>query len=188
MVFETIPKSSRCSSWSCIRAIRGDRTRDTPWATTAGNWKHRDFPAPVGMETKTSSWPENEHKKCSTKLWHKFVVISDFNIEKRRYKYWTDVLLVLVFLVFICVHVKFLSSWEGFCFVKTHSAGLEINFLEHWPSGPPAPKIWWSSSISGGPVKFFKIVSKYTTLLHNFWLGNFSGLSTTATHYSEQRN
>ena len=53
---------------------------------------------------------------------------------------------------------------------------LEINFLEHCPSGPPAPKIWWSSSISGGPVNFLKIVSEYTTLLNNFWLGNFSGL------------
>ena len=32
-------------------------------------------------------------------------------------------------------------------------SGLEINFLEHWPRGPRAPKIWWSSAISGGPVE-----------------------------------
>ena len=56
-------------------------------------------------------------------------------------------------------------------------SGLEINFLEHWPSGPPVPKIWWSSSISGGPVRIFKIVSEYTTTLSNkFGTVNFSGL------------
>ena len=36
-------------------------------------------------------------------------------------------------------------------------AGLEINFLEHWPRGPPAHKIWWSSAIFGGPVRIFKL-------------------------------
>ena len=28
-----------------------------------------------------------------------------------------------------------------------------MNYLEHWPRKPPPSKIWWSSAISGGPVR-----------------------------------
>ena len=40
--------------------------------------------------------------------------------------------------------------------------GLEINFLKHWPRGPPTLKIWWSCAISGGPVR--NNIKQYTGL------------------------
>lgn len=45
-----------------IRAINGENTTVTLFSSiTAGNWKHNDFPDPVGIETKTSFFPKN-HK------------------------------------------------------------------------------------------------------------------------------
>lgn len=45
-----------------IRAINGENTTVTLFSSiTAGNWKHNDFPDPVGIETKTSFVPKN-HK------------------------------------------------------------------------------------------------------------------------------
>ena len=38
-----------------------------------------------------------------------------------------------------------------------NNTGLEINLLKHWPRRPPPLQIWWSSAISGGPVRIFKI-------------------------------
>ena len=37
------------------------------------------------------------------------------------------------------------------------ASGLEITYLEHWPRWPPCTKIWWSSAISGGPVKQYLV-------------------------------
>ena len=46
-----------------IRAIRGEKTIATlsSWRT-AGNWKHSDFPDPVGIETYTSLSPLKKKK------------------------------------------------------------------------------------------------------------------------------
>ena len=34
------------------------------------------------------------------------------------------------------------------------SAGLEINILRQWTTGPPALRIWWSGLKSGGPESY----------------------------------
>ena len=44
----------RASTWSFIRAMRGDTTTQVPALTTAGIWKHTDLPPPVGMSTTVS--------------------------------------------------------------------------------------------------------------------------------------
>jgi hypothetical protein len=40
-----------------MRASNGEKTMVTLSFTTAGSWKHRDFPEPVGMDTNTSCLP-----------------------------------------------------------------------------------------------------------------------------------
>ena len=45
-------------------------------------------------------------------------------------------------LLVVCMHV---------C---EHTAGLEINILRQWTTGPPALRIWWSGLKSGGPENY----------------------------------
>lgn len=49
-----MPRARSCATWSRIKAISGETTKVRPGVTSAGNWKHSDFPAPVGMTTRTS--------------------------------------------------------------------------------------------------------------------------------------
>ena len=47
------PRTSACT-WSCMSASSGHTTIVTPHERTAGSWKQRDLPPPVGSSTKTS--------------------------------------------------------------------------------------------------------------------------------------
>ena len=49
-----IPKSHSPFTWFSISAMRGETTTHVPFKTRAGIWKQRDFPAPVGINTKQS--------------------------------------------------------------------------------------------------------------------------------------
>jgi hypothetical protein len=51
------PAASSASTWSFISAMSGDTTTDSPGRTTAGSWKHRLFPPPVGKSAITSRPP-----------------------------------------------------------------------------------------------------------------------------------
>ena len=53
-----MPLAFRASTWSFIRAMRGETTMQVPSETTAGIWKHTDLPPPVGMST-TVSFPSS---------------------------------------------------------------------------------------------------------------------------------
>ncbi len=46
-------------------------------------------------------------------------------------------------------------------------AGLEINILRQWTSGPPALRIWWSGLKSGGPENCALIISYNWNSLQN---------------------
>ena len=45
----SIFSSFRAMSWSSIKEISGETTRVIPFEITAGNWKHKLFPPPVGI-------------------------------------------------------------------------------------------------------------------------------------------
>lgn len=45
----SILSSFKAISWSSIKEISGETTRVTPFEITAGSWKHKLFPPPVGM-------------------------------------------------------------------------------------------------------------------------------------------
>ena len=48
------PKSLSWLVWSSMRAMRGEITMHSPPRTSAGSWKHKDFPPPVGKRAITS--------------------------------------------------------------------------------------------------------------------------------------
>jgi hypothetical protein len=45
-----IPASVSASTWSFISAISGDTTSVSPGCSSAGSWKQRDLPPPVGKQ------------------------------------------------------------------------------------------------------------------------------------------
>ena len=48
------PLARSASTWSFMRAINGEITTVRPGRRSAGNWKHRDLPPPVGSNANTS--------------------------------------------------------------------------------------------------------------------------------------
>ena len=49
-----MPRATRASTWSFISAMSGEMTSVTPPKQSAGIWKQRDFPPPVGITTSPS--------------------------------------------------------------------------------------------------------------------------------------
>ena len=50
-----MPLLNRAPTWSDIKALSGLMTKVGPSLRTAGIWKHRDLPAPVGKTAKSDS-------------------------------------------------------------------------------------------------------------------------------------
>ena len=68
-----------------IKANRGDTTIATHFSfITAGSWQQRDFPEPVGIDTKT---PPDPGKKDKNKYSSINVKISAFTIAVKMMKY-----------------------------------------------------------------------------------------------------
>src|SRR5689334_12107684 len=49
-----MPLSCSNRTWSCMSAISGEITMQTPGRSRVGSWKHSDLPPPVGMMASTS--------------------------------------------------------------------------------------------------------------------------------------
>src|SRR5258705_13464603 len=49
-----MPLACSASTWSFIKAIRGETTTVKPDCASAGNWKQSDLPPPVGSSANTS--------------------------------------------------------------------------------------------------------------------------------------
>ncbi len=72
------PAARKERTWSRISAISGETTTVSPSRSSAGSWKHSDFPPPVGITASTSrpsatavtisSWPGRKASKPQTSL------------------------------------------------------------------------------------------------------------------------